>query len=88
MLLRSWIINPNDNVAVLLEPGHKGDTIDANGEIITLLEDVEFAHKVLILDSEPMTPIYKYGEEIGYLPLATPKGTWVHNHIMSCDRGK
>ena len=88
MLKRSWIINPKDNVAVLLENAKKGDTIEANGECVTLLEDVEFAHKVLIFDTEPMTPVYKYGEEIGYLPSATPKGTWVHNHIMNCDRGK
>jgi len=88
MLLRSWVINPKDNVAVLLEPGHKGDTIEAKGEVITLLEDVEFAHKVLITDCTEMTPIYKYGEEIGYLPNPAKKGVWIHNHIMSCDRGK
>ncbi|MCL2069045.1 MAG: UxaA family hydrolase [Oscillospiraceae bacterium] len=88
MLRKSMMINGNDTVAILLENAEKGDTIEALGEVITLLEDVEFAHKAAITDHGEMSPVIKYGEEIGYLPGGAPKGTWIHNHIMKCDRGR
>lgn len=88
MLKKSWIMNPKDNVAVVIENAFKGDSITtSNGEII-LLEDIEFAHKVAIVDLEEKTPVYKYGHEIGYMGNAVPKGTWIHSHNMKCDRGK
>lgn len=88
MILKALVLNPKDTVAVLLEKGIKGDRILANGEEIVLLEDVDFAHKVLIMNSAPNDLIIKYGVEIGYLKNAAPKGTWIHGHNMACDRGK
>lgn len=89
MFKRSIIIDPQkDNVACLLEPAQKGDTIQTpNGEI-TLREDVDFAHKVNITDLAKGQPVYKYGVEIGYMLVDAPCGTWIHNHNMGCDRGK
>lgn len=89
MMRRCLVINPEkDTVAVVLENAQKGDTIDTPYGVITLLEDVEFAHKVAIVDYEAEQPVYKYGEEIGYMKEAVPKGTWIHNHNMACDRGR
>jgi hypothetical protein len=88
MIRRSLIIDPNDTVAVLLENALKGDTVQIPAGEITLLEDIEFAHKVAIIDHEPKQPVYKYGHEIGYAEKAVPKGTWIHNHNMRCDRGR
>jgi len=88
MLRKSKVMEPKDNVAVVLENANKGDSIQTpQGEII-LLEDVEFAHKVSIMDLAAKAPVYKYGVEIGYMENATPKGTWIHNHNMMCDRGR
>lgn len=88
MLRRSLIINPRDTVAVVLEDVNKGDTLQTPHGEITLLEDVEFAHKVAIIDYEPRQPVIKYGHEIGYMKESTPCGTWVHSHNMGCDRGR
>ena len=89
MVRRCLVINPEkDTVAVVLENAFKGDTIETPRGVITLLEDVEFAHKVATVDYEAKQPVYKYGEEIGYMKVAVPKGTWIHNHNMGCDRGK
>jgi altronate dehydratase small subunit len=88
MLRKSKIMNPKDNVAVVLETSKKGDHVQTpHGEII-LLEDIEFAHKVAIVDIQPKTPVLKYGVEIGYIENAAPKGSWVHVHNMKCDRGR
>jgi hypothetical protein len=88
MIRRSLIIDPKDTVAVLLENARKGDIVETPGGSVTLLEDIEFAHKVAIIDYDPKQPVYKYGHEIGYMENAAPKGTWIHNHNMRCDRGR
>jgi hypothetical protein len=88
MVRRSLIINPRDTVAVLLENARKGDTVETPCGPVVLLEDIEFAHKVAIVDYDPKQPVYKYGHKIGYMEKATPKGTWIHNHNMYCDRGR
>ena len=89
MLRRSLQIHPDDCVVCVLEDAYKGDTVETpQGETIVLLEDIEFAHKVLIKDLKKGDPVIKYGEEIGYMLVDAPKGTWIHNHNMGCDRGK
>ena len=86
--LRSLVLNPEDTVAVLLEKGSRGDRVIIDDQEITLLEDIDFAHKILIKDAEKNAPVIKYGIQIGYLLADTPKGTWIHGHNMGCDRGK
>lgn len=86
--LRSLVLNPEDTVAVLLEKGAKGDTVTIGEQQIVLLEDIDFAHKVLIKDSEKNAKVIKYGVEIGYMLADAPKGSWIHGHNMGCDRGK
>ena len=88
MLRKSLIIDPKDTVAVLLEDAQRGDTVETPGGIIGLLEDIEFAHKTAIVDHAPNQRVYKYGHEIGYTEHAVPKGSWIHNHNMRCDRGR
>ena len=88
MKRKSLIIDPKDTVAVLLENAQKGDIIESPGGSITLLEDIEFAHKAAIVDHAPKQQVYKYGYEIGYTENPVPKGSWIHNHNMRCDRGR
>lgn len=89
MLKRSLMIDPvKDDVACLLEPALKGDCIQTPRGEITLLEDVEFAHKVNVVDLVKGQPVHKYGVEIGYMLTDAPRGTWIHHHNMGCDRGK
>lgn len=88
MVRRCLIIDPKDTVVILLESAQKGDTVEIPGGTITLLDDIEFAHKAAIIDHAPKQAVYKYGHEIGYTENAVPKGTWIHSHNMRCDRGR
>jgi hypothetical protein len=88
MIRRSLILKPTDSVAVLLEKGEKGDHITIGDTDIELLEDIDFAHKISIIDLKKNQPIYKYGVQIGYAKDDIPTGTWIHGHNMGCDRGK
>jgi hypothetical protein len=87
MFRKNIMITPEDSVAMLLEDGRKGDYIETVNGKVELLEDVEFAHKVLVRDLKKGDPVIKYGEEIGRMMKDAPKGTWIHNHNMSCLRG-
>ena len=88
MRRRSLIINPKDNVAVLLEKAEAQDSIEINGAKIELTQAIDFGHKTAIRDLKAEEPVYKYGEEIGYMLADIPKGGWIHNHNMGCRRGK
>ncbi len=87
MLRRSLQISPRDNVKTVLEDCCKGDVIETPDGLLTLRDNVQFGHKVLIRDLKNGEPVIKYGEEIGRVTANTPKGTWVHTHNMSCQRG-
>ena len=83
------MINPADSVVCVLEDANRGDTVRTpSGEEITLVEDVEFAHKVCIRGLKAGEPVIKYGGPIGHMLTDVPRGTWIHRHNMGCDRGK
>ena len=57
MLKRSLRIHPADSVVCVLEDAKKGDCVRTpEGEEVTLLEDIEFAHKVCIQDLKKGDP--------------------------------
>ena len=88
MLRKSMMVHPRDCVAMLLEDGKKGDFIETPLGSISLLEDIEFAHKVCLVPLSKGAPVIKYGEEIGYTLRDVSPGEWLHTHNVGCDRGK
>ena len=88
MQRRCLMIHPKDTVVMVLEDARKGDTVQTPKGEITLQEDVEFAHKVSIVPLKKGESVIKYGEEIGYMLVDAPAGTWIHYHNMGCDRGQ
>ena len=88
MLKRCLVINPKDNVCVLLEKADARDVINAGGTEIRLAQAIEMGHKAAIRDLKAGDSVYKYGEEIGYMLEDLAAGGWIHNHNMGCRRGK
>ncbi len=82
------IINPVDNVGVVLENVEKGDELTAQGAQVTSLENIEFAHKIALKDFLPGEEIIKYGESIGYALKNIKRGEWVHIHNLDCERAR
>ena len=70
-------INPADNVAVAISPLHAGETIEADGRVITLRTDVPAGHKVTLKNFQAGENIIKYGYPIGHVTTDVPEGTWV-----------
>lgn len=77
-------INPADNVAVAIEALKKDETIQVEGESITINSDVPAGHKILLTDLKQGENIIKYGYPIGHLKENHKKGDWVsHEHIKT-----
>ena len=70
-------INPADNVAVAISPLKAGETIQVDGEDITLKTDIPAGHKVTLKDFNEGEDIIKYGYPIGHAIKPMPKGSWI-----------
>lgn len=75
-------INPADNVVVCLRPFQKGETIEVDGQTVTLLQDTPAGHKVLIADAPQGTDIIKYGYPIGHSREDLCRGQWVNENNL------
>lgn len=83
MKRKSLKINAKDNVAVMLEKSFAGDTTEVDGQIIELIGDVDFAHKIMLTDLKQGEAVYKYGEVIGDATTDIKRGEWVHDHNIA-----
>ncbi|MBM6991709.1 MAG: altronate dehydratase [Prevotella sp.] len=75
-------INPADNVVVCLRPFSQGETIEVDGQTITLQQDTPAGHKVLLVDVSEGTDIIKYGYPIGHAREDLKKGQWVNENNL------
>ncbi len=80
--MRDYIqINPEDNVVVAVQGGHKGDTWQLpDGQDLTLAEDIPAGHKVALKDFQVGDNVVKYGFPIGHAEVEIPRGGWVNEH--------
>lgn len=75
-------INPADSVVVCLRAMKAGETVSADGKVITLLQDVPAGHKVLIEDKNEGEDIIKYGYPIGHAKKDLKAGEWVNENNL------
>lgn len=75
-------INPADSVVVCLRAMKAGETVSADGKVITLLQDVPAGHKVLIEDKNEGEDIIKYGYPIGHAKKNLKAGEWVNENNL------
>ena len=75
-------INPADSVVVCLQPKKQGDTINVDGQTITVSQDTPAGHKILISDVRKGENIIKYGYPIGHAREDLKAGDWVNEHNL------
>lgn len=94
MSLRALIIHGDDNVANLIGPGTKGDSVQCTIEgetgtkVVTLLDDIPPNHKFAPVDIKSGEPIIKYGLCIGRASCDIRTGQYVHVHNIESNRGR
>lgn len=75
---RLYKIHPDDNVAVALDELKKGEFVDG----IKILDDIPFAHKVLLTDLKAGDNVIKYANPIGRMVCDAKKGSYIHEHNL------
>jgi galactarate dehydratase len=75
-------MHPSDNVAIVVNPGGlaAGSRFPCGLE---LTEAVPEAHKVALVDLVQGDAILRYGVVIGYANRAIPRGSWVHEDLVT-----
>lgn len=73
-------INQQDNVVVALQNLKAGETIQVDGQTITVKTDITAGHKIAVKEIAPGECITKYGFPIGTANGEIPAGDWVHTH--------
>jgi altronate hydrolase len=79
---RTIRLNPNDEVAVAIEPLAAGDRIDSG---ILVREPIPAGHKVALVAVEAGRQIHRYGQPIGIATAAIEPGRHVHTHNLSVE---
>jgi hypothetical protein len=82
------VISVEDNVATALEPLEAGQTIQAGGSTVHVVEAIPRGHKVALRAIEAGAVIVKYGSAIGHASSNILAGTHVHTHNVASDRGR
>ncbi len=91
---RALIVHADDNVANLIGPGSRGDTVRCTvegregTESIPLIDDLPSNHKLARRDIAADEPILKYGLSIGKASKAIRRGEHVHTHNVESNRGR
>lgn len=79
-------LNPNDNVAVALCDLKAGQEVTlTDGHALTLLEDIDFGHKVAVCDIPQGEKVLKYGLPIGSATRNIAAGEHVHVQNIKSD---
>ncbi len=87
-------VNDLDNVATIFANGIKdGMEVEirdkrGNKEIVKVIGDVPYGHKIAVKDIHIKEQITKYGEEIGVATHEIRKGEYVHVHNLDSMRGR
>ena len=79
------LIEPNDNVAVAVEPIEAGDYTMVAGEKLTANQFIKEGHKIARVDIAKGGEILKYGVHIGVASKDIKKGDWVYEENVYDD---
>lgn len=82
------VINPTDNVGVVIREIKRGETVVGGGDIvIQATEDIPKNHKIALREIPRDAPVVKYGEQIGFATQDIDVGRWVHTHNLKAGEG-
>ena len=77
------ILHPDrDNVGIVLREADAGTEVCG----VTAAERIPQYHKIALADIPADSPVYKYGQVIGYTTSAVAAGAWVHTHNLEMGR--
>jgi hypothetical protein len=82
------VISARDNVATALHALEPGQTIDAGGCDLTVVEPIAPGHKLALRPIAAGEAVVKYGSPIGTATMDIQAGAHVHTHNVASSRGR
>jgi altronate dehydratase len=79
------LLDPRDNVAVVLAPLTPGTPVSAPGVAVVASQAIAPGHKIALRRIAAGNRVLKYGECIGRAAQDIGQGSWVHNHNFGPD---
>ena len=80
------VINPKDNIGVVISEIKSGDRVSTEGGVeIIAKTDVPKNHKITISTINKNDKVIKYGEIIGLATENIDAGVWVHTHNLKAE---
>jgi len=80
MEIRGVIINPADNVAVVVQKACEGDSVKTDKGTFVARQEIDTGHKIAIVEIKKGLDVIKYGTPIGRASQDIRPGDWVHTH--------
>ena len=80
--MKALRVDPNDTVAVVIQPTPKDAAINAGDVTVVAAEDIETGYKIALLDIPRGASVYKYGVVIGRAARDIAAGSHVHDHNL------
>lgn len=87
-------VNDRDNVATIFADNiYKRTSVEVRdkkgkAEVLNVIDDIPFGHKIALTDIAVGDTIIKYGESIGRASKPIKKGEYVHIHNLESMRGR
>lgn len=86
------VVESDDNVATALRDIEAGETVTvAVGDeevTIDVTDDIDFGHKLALVDLSVGDTVTKYGKSIGNATEDIEAGDWVHVHNVESNYGR
>ncbi len=79
------LLHPDDNVVVACRALTAGETIDAAGQPLVVVNSVALGHKLARVALQPGDKVRRYGSPIGSMTQAAAPGEHVHLHNLQSD---
>lgn len=76
-------IDRRDSVATALRALTAGESVELDGQIVTLAADIPHGHKFAVMPIDAGAPVLKFGFSIGRATAAIALGEHVHSHNLA-----
>jgi hypothetical protein len=83
--MKPILLHPDDNVLVLAEPIHAGQTLEIDGQAVVAPDSVAVGHKIARWPLAIGDKVLKYGAPIGSMTAPAAASGHVHMHNMKSD---
>jgi hypothetical protein len=82
---RLILLAPEDNCLIAAARLPQGETVEIEGERVTLAKTIELGHKVARRALAAQEKVLRYGARIGHVSVPVARGEHLHTHNLESD---